>query len=175
MMQQNVPVHLSFDENSEHVPESAGFAVCLPADIDTDLVIAGRYLRTKDRAVWAAHVFEDLDPAIAPRLKGSVIVAGKNFGCGSSREQAAIAIKEAGVVAVIAPSFARIFFRNAINIGLPLIECSVSCEESSTIKFNLTEGWVETGGKRYNVRPLSPRMREILTAGGLVEYWRANQ
>ena len=100
-----------------------GRAVCLPADIDTDVIIAGRYLRTKDRSVWAGHVFEDLDPDLAPRLKGAVIVAGKNFGCGSSREQAAIALKEAGVVAVIAPSFARIFFRNAINIGLPLIEC----------------------------------------------------
>ena len=89
-----------------------GRAVCLGADIDTDLVIAGRYLRTKDRSVWAAHVFEDLDPALARRLAGAVIVAGKNFGCGSSREQAAIALKEAGVIAVAAPVFARIFFRS---------------------------------------------------------------
>src|SRR5674476_1631083 len=95
----------------------SGHAVCMGSDIDTDLVIAGRYLRTKDHAVWVAHVFEDLDPSIANRLKGAVIVAGKNFGCGSSRGQAAIAIREAGVVAVVAPSFARIFFRNAINIG----------------------------------------------------------
>jgi len=113
--------------------QGRGTAVCLPADIDTDVIIAGRYLRTKDRSIWATHIFEDLDPAIALRLKGAVIVAGKNFGCGSSREQAAIALREAGVVAVIAPSFARIFFRNAINIGLPLIECDLSCEEEARL------------------------------------------
>jgi len=155
--------------------QGKGTAVCLPADIDTDMVIAGRYLRTKDRSIWATHVFEDLDPTLAARLKGSVIVAGKNFGCGSSREQAAIAVKEAGVVAVIAPSFARIFFRNAINIGLPLIESDLTCEEGSPILFDISEGWVETGGKRHTIRPLSPRMQEILMAGGLVEYWRAHR
>lgn len=155
--------------------QGKGTAVCLPADIDTDLMIAGRYLRTKDRSIWATHVFEDLDPAIAPRLKGAVVVAGKNFGCGSSREQAAIALREAGVVAVIAPLFARIFFRNAINIGLPLIECDLHCEDGNTVTFDLTEGWVEAEGKRHPVRPLSGRMQEILKAGGLVEYWRAQQ
>ena len=149
-----------------------GHAVCLGPDIDTDVVIAGRYLRTKDRSIWAEHVFEDLDPALASRLKGAVIVAGKNFGCGSSREQAAIAIREAGVAAVIAPSFARIFFRNAINIGLPLIECELKCHDGEKITFDLTEGWVEKGGKKYPINPLSPRMQAILQAGGLVEYWR---
>ena len=152
-----------------------GKAVCLPADIDTDLVIAGRYLRTKDRSIWAEHVFEDLDPALAQKIKGAVIVAGKNFGCGSSREQAAIAIREAGVVAVIAPSFARIFFRNAINIGLPLIECDLPCTAGKTVRFDLTEGWVKVDGKKYPVMPLSTRMQEILSAGGLVEYWRAHR
>jgi methanogen homoaconitase small subunit len=152
--------------------QGTGTAVCLPADIDTDIVIAGRYLRTKDRSIWATHIFEDLDPGIAPRLKGAVIVAGKNFGCGSSREQAAIALREAGVIAVIAPSFARIFFRNAINIGLPLIEYDLSCKEGSEVAFDLTEGWVETGGRRQPIRLLSARMQEILKAGGLVEYWR---
>jgi len=155
--------------------QGQGNAVCLPADIDTDVMIAGRYLRTKDRSIWAAHVFEDLDPVIAQRLKGAVIIAGKNFGCGSSREQAPVALREAGVVAVIAPTFARIFFRNAINIGLPLIESTLTCPEGSTIRFNLTEGWVETGGNRSAIRPLSPRMQEILTAGGLVEYWRSHR
>jgi|WetSurMetagenome_2_1015567.scaffolds.fasta_scaffold22602_4 methanogen homoaconitase small subunit len=154
--------------------QNTGHAICVPADIDTDVVIAGRYLRTKDRGVWAAHVFEDLDPSLAPRLKGAVIVAGKNFGCGSSREQAAIAIREAGVVAVIAPTFARIFFRNAINIGLPLIEAELSCSEGSDVRFSLDEGWVESEGKRHTIRPLSPHMREILAAGGLVEYWRTH-
>ena len=152
-----------------------GIAVCLPADIDTDLVIAGRYLRTKDRSVWATHVFEDLDPSLAPRLKGAVIVAGKNFGCGSSREQAVHALREAGVVAVIAPSFARIFFRNAINIGLPLIELDLPCKEGSPVTFDLSEGWVDAGGKRHAIRPLSSRMQAILEAGGLVEYWRAHR
>jgi methanogen homoaconitase small subunit len=152
--------------------QGKGRAVCLPADIDTDMVIAGRYLRTRDRSIWATHVFEDFDPSLAPRLKGAVLVAGKNFGCGSSREQAPIALREAGVVAIIAPSFARIFFRNAINLGLLLIESDLTCEEGCTVAFDIAEGWVETGGKRYTIRPLSPRMQEILTAGGLVEYWR---
>ncbi len=152
-----------------------GHAVCLGPDIDTDLVIAGRYLRTKDHSVWVSHVFEDLDPSLAGRLNGSVIVAGKNFGCGSSREQAALALREAGVVAVIAPSFARIFFRNAINVGLPAIECSLICTEGENVRFDLATGWVEAGGNRYPVRPLSPRMREILAAGGLVNYWRVHR
>jgi methanogen homoaconitase small subunit len=152
--------------------QGVGHAVCMGSDIDTDLVIAGRYLRTKDHGIWVAHVFEDLDPSLAGRLKGAVIVAGKNFGCGSSREQAAIAIREAGVVAVAAPSFARIFFRNAINIGLPLIECDITCCEGSTVMFDLTEGWVENEGKKYPTRPLSRRMQDILSAGGLVNYWR---
>lgn len=152
--------------------QAEGHAVCLPADIDTDIVIAGRYLRTRDRSVWASHVFEDLDPGLAPRLKGAVVVAGKNFGCGSSREQAAIAIREAGVVAVVAPTFARIFFRNAINVGLPLIEADIPCTEGSIIRFNLAQGIVEVSGKHRKVPTLSPRMQEILAAGGLVEYWR---
>jgi methanogen homoaconitase small subunit len=155
--------------------QGKGTAVCLPADIDTDVVIAGRYLRTKDRSIWATHVFEDLDPTLAARLNGAVIVAGRNFGCGSSREQAAIALREAGVVAVIAPSFARIFFRNAINLGLPLIESDLTCKEGSTVAFDISEGWVETEGTQHTIRPLSPRMQEILMAGGLVEYWRVHR
>jgi methanogen homoaconitase small subunit len=152
-----------------------GRAICVGADIDTDLVIAGRYLRTKDHGIWVSHIFEDLDPSLAGRLNGSVIVAGKNFGCGSSREQAAIAIREAGVVAVIAPSFARIFFRNAINLGLPLIECDISCREGTMISFDLKEGWVEVDGKKSVIRPLSPKMQEILAFGGLVNYWRSHE
>ena len=151
-----------------------GRAVCVGADIDTDLVIAGRYLRTKDHSIWVAHVFEDLDPSLAGRMNGAVIVAGKNFGCGSSREQAAIAIREAGVVAVVAPSFARIFFRNAINVGLPLIECDITCRDGTGISFDLAEGWVEAGGMKSATRPLSPKMQEILAAGGLVNYWRSH-
>ena len=152
-----------------------GHAVCLGPDIDTDLVIAGRYLRTKDHSQWVTHIFEDLDTTLAPRLKGAVIIAGKNFGCGSSREQAAIALREAGVVAVIAPSFARIFFRNAINIGLPAIECNLTCIEGQKVRFDLAAGWVEAEGEQHPVRPLSPRMQEILAAGGLVNYWKAQR
>lgn len=155
--------------------QGKGRAVCVGEDIDTDLVIAGRYLRTKDHSIWVEHVFEDLDPSLASRMNGAVIVAGKNFGCGSSREQAAIAIREAGVVAVVAPSFARIFFRNSINVGLPLIECDLTCTEGSLVTFDLAEGWVEAEGKKYATRPLSKRMQEILAAGGLVNYWRISR
>ena len=151
-----------------------GRAVCVGPDIDTDLIIAGRYLRTKDHVIWVTHVFEDLDPSLAGRLNRAVIVAGKNFGCGSSREQAAIAIREAGTVAVVAPSFARIFFRNAINVGLPVIECDLACREGTYVTFDLTEGWVEAEGTRHVVRPMSVKMQEILTAGGLVNYWRTH-
>lgn len=155
--------------------QGKGKAVCLPADVDTDLIIAGRYLRTKDRSIWAQHVFEDLDGTLAPRLKGSVIIAGKNFGCGSSREQAAIALREAGVIAVVAPSFARIFFRNAINIGLPLIEADIPCTNNGLVSFDLSAGWVDAGSGRMNIAPLSPRMLSILMAGGLVEYWKVKR
>ncbi len=155
--------------------QGKGRAVCLPADIDTDLVIAGRYLRTKDRSIWAQHIFEDLDPALAPKLKGAVIVAGKNFGCGSSREQAAIALREAGVIAVVAPSFARIFFRNAINVGLPVIEADISCPDGRIVSFDLSAGWVDAGTGRKEVHPLSLRMLAILQAGGLVRYWKVKR
>lgn len=150
-----------------------GTAICLGPDIDTDLIIAGRYLRTKDRSVWAAHVFEDLDVELTDRLPGSVIVAGRNFGCGSSREQAPVALKEAGVVAVISPLFARIFFRNAINVGLPVLEANIaSCKDGDEITIDLDRGILEIEGVGYSFTPLSPRMRDILGAGGLVPYWR---
>lgn len=156
--------------------QGTGPAICLGNDIDTDLIIAGRYLRTKDRSVWAEHAFEDLDPALAPRLSGSVIVAGRNMGCGSSREQAVVALREAGVIAVVAESFARIFFRNAVNVGLPVIEAPVSsCTDGAHVAFDLDEGWVEVDGERYPARPLSAKMVAILRAGGLVPYWRSRR
>jgi len=147
-----------------------GRAVCPGDNIDTDTIIAGRYLRTRDRSVWAGHVFEDLDPGLARRLRGAVIIAGRNFGCGSSREQAVIALREAGVVGVVAPSFARIFFRNAINTGLPLLECRCPCREGEEVRLDLDKPAVHVGGEVYPARPLSPRMKEILRAGGLVGY-----
>ena len=153
--------------------QGTGPAVCLGNDVDTDLIIAGRYLRTKDRSVWAEHVLEDLDPALAPRIRGAIIVAGRNIGCGSSREQAVVALREAGVVGVVAESFARIFFRNAVNVGLPVIEASVACTDGAHVAFDLDSGWVEVDGVRRPARPLSPRMVTILRAGGLVPYWRS--
>lgn len=151
-----------------------GEAVCLGPDIDTDIIIAGRYLRTKDRSVWAEHCMEDLDPDLAARLKGKIIVADKNFGCGSSREQAVIALKEAGVVAVIAKSIARIFFRNAVNRGLPVIECDLECIDGEVVSFNLDEGWITTESGRYEFKPPSERMIGIIREGGLVNYLRKN-
>lgn len=150
----------------------SGPAVCVGRDIDTDLIIAGRYLRTIDRSIWATRAFEDLDPALAGRLKGAVIVARENFGCGSSREQAPVALKEAGVVGVVAPSFARIFFRNAINIGLPLIEADLRCSDGEEVNFDLAGGVVTAGELTLKVPTLSPHMQAILSAGGLVPFWK---
>ena len=152
--------------------QNEGLALCLGPDIDTDLIIAGRYLRTKDRKVWAEHAFEDLDPKIAGKLNGAILVAGKNFGCGSSREQAPIALREAGVIAVIAPSFARIFFRNAINLGLPVLEADFTCSDGEKVAFSLDGGWISSGDRKVDVKPLSPKMQKILLSGGLVELWR---
>jgi len=151
-----------------------GVAIRLGDDVDTDQIIAGRYLRTKDKSIWAEHAFEDLDPGLSSRLKGSVIVAGKNMGCGSSREQAAIALKEAGVVAVVAESFARIFFRNAINRGIPLFEIpgGVTCREGDEISISLERSCIEIDGHTYQALRLSDRMREIIDAGGLIEVRR---
>ncbi len=154
-----------------------GKALRIGDDIDTDLIIAGRYLRTKDKSVWAEHAFEDLDPNISSRLYGSIIIAGKNFGCGSSREQAAIALKEAGVVAVVATSFARIFFRNAINRGIPLFEIHdhINYEEGDEVFASLEDSYIEVEGKRYDSLRLSDKMMEIINAGGIIELRRMNK
>ena len=114
---------MTLDPNNEDFMSYKGKAHTLGNDIDTDAIIPARYLNTTDRAELAKHCMEDADKAFAKKVKkGDIIVAGKNFGCGSSREQAATCLKAAGVAAIIAPSFARIFFRNAINSGLPAIE-----------------------------------------------------
>ncbi len=148
-----------------------GIALCMGDNIETDVIIAGRYLRTKDRGVWAARVFEDLDPTLAARLRGVFIVAGRNFGCGSSREQAAVALKEAGVSGICARSFGRIFFRNAINIGLPVVECDhPGCTDGAFVVAEMRQGWIEIGGVRVTARQLTHRMSAILEAGGLVGY-----
>ncbi len=115
-------------------------------DIDTDVIIPGKYLRTKDARLWAEHALEGCDMDFARLVEpGDVIVAGRNFGCGSSREQAARALKGAGVAAVVARSFARIFYRNAINVGLALIEADVACQKGDTVEVDLAEGLVRVG------------------------------
>ncbi|MDK2892520.1 MAG: methanogen homoaconitase small subunit [Methanohalophilus sp.] len=140
-------------------------------DIDTDVIIPGKYLRTTDMQVFADHAMEGIDPEFSSKISsGDIIVAGNNFGCGSSREQAALALKHAGVGCVIAKSFGRIFFRNSINVGLPLMEADVKCEEGDEVEVNLLDGTVTIGDNVYKGHKLPDFLLEILTNGGLVEY-----
>ncbi|WP_406671422.1 3-isopropylmalate dehydratase small subunit [Methanolobus sp. ZRKC4] len=138
-------------------------------DIDTDVIIPGKYLRTTDMQVFADHAMEGIDPDFSKKVqKGDIIVAGENFGCGSSREQAPLALKHAGVSCVVAKYFARIFFRNAINVGLPLIEVDVECQEGDEIEVGLLEGTVKVNGKTLKGNKLPDFLLEMLTNGGLV-------
>jgi methanogen homoaconitase small subunit len=141
-------------------------------DIDTDVIIPGKYLRTKNMEVFAAHAMEGIDPEFAKRVEnGDIIVAGKNFGCGSSREQAPLALKYAGIACIIAKSFARIFFRNAINVGLPLMEADVECQDRCEIRVDLLKGEVEVSGTSISKgNKLPDFLLEILTDGGLVAH-----
>jgi methanogen homoaconitase small subunit len=142
-------------------------------DIDTDVIIPGKYLRTKDARLWAEHALEGCDLDFARLVEpGDVIVAGRNFGCGSSREQAARALKGAGVAAVVARSFARIFYRNAINVGLALIEADVACQKGDTVEVDLSEGLVRVQGRVYRGTRLPDFLRAILDDGGLVAHRR---
>ena len=138
-------------------------------NVDTDVIIPGKYLRTTDLGLFAAHVMEGLDPQFSKKVqKSDVIVAGENFGCGSSREQAPLALKYAGVACVVAGSFARIFFRNAINVGLPIIEARIDCEEGDTIEIDLVNGIIVHEGVKYPASKLPEFLQEILADGGLV-------
>ncbi len=138
-------------------------------NVDTDIIIPGKYLRTTDMSIFVAHVMEGIDPQFSKKVqKGDVIVAGENFGCGSSREQAPLALKYAGVACVVAGSFARIFFRNAINVGLPIIEAKIDCKEGDTIEIDLGNGIIMNEGVDYTVTKLPDFLQEILTDGGLV-------
>lgn len=142
-------------------------------DVDTDVIIPGKYLRTKDARLWAEHAMEGLDPQFASLVqKGDIIVAGRNFGSGSSREQAPRALLGAGVVLVVARSFARIFYRNAINVGLALIEADVSCQRGDTVEVDLAQGFVRVGDKFYQGARLPDFLMEILEDGGLVAHRR---
>ncbi|HEY9246569.1 MAG TPA: homoaconitase small subunit [Candidatus Methanoperedens sp.] len=140
-------------------------------NVDTDVIIPGKYLRTTDMGVFAAHVMEGIDNEFPKKVKkGDIIVAGENFGCGSSREQAPLALKYAGIACVVAGSFARIFFRNAINVGLPIIEAKIDCNEGDVIEIDLEKGIVKNNNKGYTGTRLPDFLLEILMDGGLVEH-----
>lgn len=149
------------------------------ADIDTDAIIPARYLNTFDPAELAKHCMEDADPEFPKKVKpGDIIVADKNFGCGSSREHAPIAIKAAGVSCVIAKSFARIFYRNSINIGLPILECPEAVDainEGDQIEVELETGKIKNlrTGEEYSAAPFPGFMQEIMDKGGLINYVKA--
>lgn len=148
------------------------------ANIDTDVIIAARYLNSSDPEHLAKYVMEDADPEFPKKLnKGDIIVAGENFGCGSSREHAPIALKAAGVAAVVAPSFARIFYRNAFNMGLPIFELPESLEitEGQEISIDLDAGEITnlTTNKTYKFIPIPPFMQELIASGGLINYAKA--
>ncbi|AFV12176.1 3-isopropylmalate dehydratase small subunit LeuD [Thermacetogenium phaeum DSM 12270] len=145
-------------------------------DVDTDLIIPARYLNTTDPQELAAHCMEDADPGFAKVVqKGDILVAGKNFGCGSSREHAPIAIKAAGVSCVIAATFARIFYRNAVNIGLPILECpeaAAALQQGDVVEVDLSTGIIKNLSRpgEHQAAPFPPFMQEIIKAGGLINY-----
>ena len=150
-------------------------------NIDTDLIIPARYLNTSDPKELAQHAMEDADPEWVKKMKpGDFIIGGENFGCGSSREHAPIALKEAGVTAVIAKSFARIFYRNAINIGFPILESPAAVEGikgGDEIEVDLAAGTIKnlTSGREYKAQPFPEFMRAIINAGGLINYIKAKR
>ncbi len=148
-------------------------------NIDTDRIIPGKYTKTLDMASLAEHVMEDLDPDFHKKfVAGDIVVAGENFGCGSSREQAPMALKVAGVSCVIAKFYARIFFRNAINIGLPVLEIADhDIETNDILEIHLAEGKVinYTKNKTYNATKLPKVMLDIMNEGGLVSYLKKNK
>jgi 3-isopropylmalate/(R)-2-methylmalate dehydratase small subunit len=155
-----------------------GTAIKFGDNVDTDVILPGRYLVLMDPKDLAKHALEGLDPAFPEKAKkGIIVVGGKNFGCGSSREQAPLALKHAGVKCVLAESFARIFFRNAINIGLPIIECkgiSASVENGDKLSVDFEAGEIRNVSKGQTLRgtKLPPFILEILSDGGLIENLR---
>ena len=148
-------------------------------NVDTDVIIPARYLNTSDPAELARHCMEDIDKTFVQKVgPGDVIVAEKNFGCGSSREHAPIAIKAAGVSCVIAATFARIFYRNAINIGLPILECTEAAAAivaGDTVAVDFATGMITdvTTGKTFQSEPFPPFMQKLIAAGGLPQYMAA--
>ena len=150
-------------------------------DVDTDIIIPARYLTTVDPVELAAHCMEPVSPDFPRRVRpGDVVVAGKNFGCGSSREHAPVALKGCGVAAVIAPTFARIFYRNAFNVGLPAIEspaAAAAIRQGDEIEVDLAAGSIGnlTRGERYAFAPIPPFMMELVAAGGLMAWLKSQK
>lgn len=153
-----------------------GFSWKYENNVDTDVIIPARYLNTSDEKELAAHCMEDIDKSFSQNVKqGDIIVAGENFGCGSSREHAPIAIKASGVSVVIAKTFARIFFRNAINIGLPILEHPSLPDETDKgdeIEVDLNTGIVKniTKGKEYRCAKFPAEIQDLINQGGLINY-----
>lgn len=145
-------------------------------DIDTDVIIPARYLNQNDPQYLAAHCMEDADPNFAKEVQeGDIIIGGKNFGCGSSREHAPVAIKAAGVKVVIAESYARIFYRNALNIGMPILECPEAAqgiEAGDKVSVDLETGKILNLTKKteFQALPFPPFMQELIKSGGLISY-----
>ena len=148
-------------------------------DVDTDVIIPARYLNTSAPEELATHCMEDIDPTFAGRVKpGDILVAGRNFGCGSSREHAPLAIKASGVSCVIAETFARIFYRNALNIGLPILECPSAANAIAAgdeVSVDLETGEIKdiTTGQAFHAEPFPTFMMELIAAGGLAAYLKA--
>ena len=149
-------------------------------DVDTDVIIPARYLNTSDPKALAAHCMEDIDETFASNVnEGDIIVAEDNFGCGSSREHAPMAIKAAGVSCIIANTFARIFYRNSINIGLPILECKAAVkgiDNGDEVEVNIETGVIKnlTKDETYQANGFPEFMKDIINAGGLVNYAREN-
>ena len=154
--------------------QANGFVHKYPDNVDTDVIIPARYLNTPDAKELAAHCMEDIDPDFVKKVQpGDIMVGGANFGCGSSREHAPLAIKTAGVSCVIAATFARIFYRNAINIGLPILECPAASEAiqaGDKVHVDFDTGVItdETTGQTFHAQPFPPFIQEIIKAGGLM-------
>ena len=154
--------------------QANGFVHKYPDNVDTDVIIPARYLNTPDAKELAAHCMEDTDPDFVKKVQpGDIMVGGANFGCGSSREHAPLAIKTAGVSCVIAATFARIFYRNSINIGLPILECPAASEAiqaGDKVHVDFDTGVItdETTGQTFQAQPFPPFIQEIIKAGGLM-------
>ena len=161
--------------------EAKGYAIKYGDNVDTDVIIPARYLNSSDPAELALHCMEDIDKDFVNKVKkGDIMVGGKNFGCGSSREHAPIAIKASGISCVIAETFARIFYRNSINIGLPIMECpeaSREIKEGDEVEVDFDSGIItdKTTGKTYKGQAFPPFMQKIINAEGLINYINDNK